>query len=296
MQLQPFLDYLALERHYSMHTVAAYRRDLQAFFEYLEEEHPGQEADAVMYPMIRQWIVLLMDKGISARSVNRKVASLKAYYRFLQRTGLRDDFPLTAHKAIKASQGIELPFSRQEMEELWKALPEPVDFESSRDRAMVELLYATGMRRAELIGLGVSQVDLKGLKVTVLGKRNKERILPLHPVVAKYLQAYIGYREEVSLPGENDAFFILKSGKKLYPSLVYRIINEYLSKVSSKVKTSPHILRHTFATHLLNQGADLNAVKELLGHSSLASTQVYTHNSIAELKRAHASGHPRGKK
>lgn len=296
MQLQPFLDYLALERHYSTHTVAAYRRDLQAFFEYLEEEHPGQEADAIMYPMIRQWIVLLMDGGISARSVNRKVASLKAYYRFLQRTGLRDDFPLAAHKAVKASQGIELPFSREEMEELWKALPEPVDFESSRDRAMVELLYATGMRRAELIGLGVSQVDLEGMKVTVLGKRNKERILPLHPVVVQYLQDYLRYRDELLLQGESDAFFVLKSGKKLYPSLVYRIINEYLSKVSSKVKTSPHILRHTFATHLLNQGADLNAVKELLGHSSLASTQVYTHNSIAELKRAHASGHPRGKK
>ncbi len=294
MHLQPFLDYLGLERNYSPHTLSAYERDLTAFCNFLEEEHPGESLEDAGYSLMREWMVSLMDKGVAARSVNRKVAALKAFYRFLQRSGQREDFPLAAHKAIKAPQKVELPFSTQEMGRLWESLPEPCDFESSRNRAMVELLYATGMRRAELIGLTCGRVDLPAAQVKVLGKRNKERIVPLHPEVVRWLKVYIGYREQLDQGVMDAPFFMLSSGKKLYPSLVYRIINEYLSKVSSKEKTSPHILRHTFATHLLNQGADLNAVKELLGHSSLASTQVYTHNSIAELKKAHASGHPRG--
>lgn len=294
MPMQPFLDYLALERKYSPHTLKAYERDLEAFTGFLAEEHDGLPVSRAIYPMIRQWMVHLMDAGMSPRTVNRKIASLKAYFRFLQRAGLREDFPLSAHKAVRMSERVELPLSVQEMERLWQSLPEPVDFESSRNRAILELLYATGMRRAELIGLRCGQLDLDSRQVKVLGKRNKERIIPLHPVVCEKLREYLSYREGVVVAGKSDPFFVLTNGNKMYPSLVYRIINEYLSKVSSKVKTSPHILRHTFATHLLNKGADLNAVKELLGHSSLASTQVYTHNSIAELKKAHASGHPRG--
>ena len=296
MSLEPFISYLALEKNYSVHTVTAYKIDLEAFSDFCDHNYDYQNIDVVAYGIVRSWIVSLVDSGVSNRSVNRKMASLKAYYRFLQNIGSIEINPLAKHKALKTSKKIEVPFSEIEMQKVLSQIEFADDFEGVRDRLIIELFYTTGMRRAELINLKMTDVDVSQQLLKVLGKRNKERILPLLPSVVILLEVYLKERkalEEIT----NEAFvFLLKSGNKLYENLVYRLINKYFSKVSSKVKKSPHILRHTFATHLLNKGADMNSVKELLGHASLASTQVYTHNSIAELKKVHAKAHPRGKK
>jgi integrase/recombinase XerC len=204
--------------------------------------------------------------------------------------------PLAKHKALKTAKKIEIPFSEAEMAELLNELPFEKSFEGVRDRLIIELFYATGMRRSELINLSVQNLDLSNHTLKVLGKRNKERIIPLLESMIQLFDEYFTLRKEVVNLQDSDAVFLTSKGNKIYETLVYRIINGYFSKVSSKVKKSPHILRHTFATHMLNQGADLNSVKELLGHSSLASTQVYTHNSIAELKKVHSKAHPRNRK
>ncbi|MGB6152908.1 MAG: tyrosine-type recombinase/integrase [Pricia sp.] len=296
MALERFIDYLSLEKKYSVHTVTAYKNDITAFQSFCLEMYDSSDIDDVQYPLIRNWIVNLVDAKISNRSINRKVASLKAYYKFLQGVGRIDANPLTKHRALKTSKKIEIPFSENEMQGVLSQMEYDDDFEGVRDRLIIELLYTTGIRRAELLNLKVTDVDLQGRILKVLGKRNKERFVPLLPVVVDSFRRYYEHRNALNVKVDEAYVFLLKSGYKTYDTFVYRVINSYFSKVSSKVKKSPHILRHTFATHLLNEGADLNSVKELLGHSSLASTQVYTHNSIAELKKVHASAHPRGKK
>ena len=295
MALQSFISYLSLEKNYSAHTVKAYAKDIEAFTLFCLDEYELPDVDEVDYSLIRSWIVHLVDSNVSNRSINRKIASLKAYYKFLQRIGKIKANPLTKHRALKTAKKVEVPFSEVEMEKVISQIEFTDDFEGLRDRLMVELLYTTGIRRAELINLKMVDVDLSNNLLKVLGKRNKERIVPLLSAIKPFFITYFDYRNQLETINDDTYVFLLKSGYKIYETLVYRVINKYLSKVSTKVKTSPHVLRHTFATHLLNKGADLNSVKELLGHSSLASTQVYTHNSIAELKKVHASAHPRGK-
>lgn len=294
--LSAFISYLALEKNYSDHTVNAYHRDIKAFNIYCSKEYDATSFDQVSYTQIRSWIVTLVNNDISNRSINRKVASLKAYFRFLQRIEVIDNNPLAKHKALKTSKKIEVPFSELEMDNILQQITFENDFEGQRDKLIIELFYATGIRRAELINLKRNDVDLNRNTILVLGKRNKERIVPLLETTKTAFQDYFAVRENLEVIIDESYIFLLKTGFKIYETLVYRVINKYLSKVSSKVKKSPHILRHTFATHMLNKGADLNSVKELLGHSSLASTQVYTHNSIAELKKVHLAAHPRNKK
>ncbi|CAM4184348.1 tyrosine-type recombinase/integrase [Zobellia roscoffensis] len=296
MSLDSFISYLALERNYSVHTVTAYKRDLETFGQFCEQNYDCKNIDAVAYSFVRSWVVSLVDSGVSNRSVNRKMASLKAYYKFLQNIGAIKVNPLAKHKALKTSKKIEVPFSEMEMEEVLSQIEFADDFEGVRDRLIIELFYTTGIRRAELINLKMADVSFSQHLLKVLGKRSKERMVPLLSSVELLLRVYLKEREALVEITDETHVFLLKSGNKLYENLVYRLINKYFSEVSSKVKKSPHILRHTFATHLLNKGADMNSVKELLGHASLASTQVYTHNSIAELKKVHASAHPRGKK
>lgn len=296
MAIESFVSYLSLEKNYSPHTVRAYEKDLLEFKVFCSEEFKEDNLDAVSYTVIRSWIVSLVDSGLSNRSVNRKVASLKAYYKFLMRLGVLDVSPLAKHRALKTSKKIEVPFSEVEMGEVLSQIPYPDGFEGVRDRLIIELLYVTGMRRAELINLKLGDLNYGAMTIKVLGKRNKERVIPLLEDVKQLLESYIVERSALNGVEGEPYLFLTSKGNKMYEMLVYRIINKYFSLVSTKVKKSPHILRHTFATHLLNMGADLNSVKELLGHSSLASTQVYTHNSIAELKRAHLLAHPRNKK
>ncbi len=296
MSVPAFISYLSLEKKYSSHTVKAYERDIADFKAFCKLEYEYDTVEAVDYTIIRSWIVHLVGSAISNRSINRKIASLKAYYKFLLRTEQISANPLAKHKALKVSQKVEVPFSENEMELIFNQVSFDNNFEGIRDKLVIDLFYTTGIRRAELINLKLHDVDLGARTLRVLGKRNKERIVPLLESSCQLLEDYLKERKTL-YPNPNEKHvFLSKSGHKIYETLVYRIINGYFSKVSSKVKKSPHILRHTFATHLLNQGADLNAVKELLGHSSLASTQVYTHNSIAELKKVHSTSHPRSKK
>lgn len=292
---QAFQDYLQFEKKYSPHTVNAYLNDL-GFFEEFNKERFGQDSiEKVNYSQIRNWIVFLVDQGVSNVSVNRKMASLKAFYKFLLKIKQIEVSPMFKHKALKTPKIVQIPFSEKEVSDLMFGVESPIGFEEVRDKLVVDLFYTTGMRRAELIGLMLKNVDLSSGVVKVLGKRSKERIVPLLPIVTDQINLYIKEREQLDQIVDSGYFFISKKGLKLSESFVYRLINCYFSRVSEKVKKSPHVLRHTFATHLLNNGADLNSVKELLGHSSLASTQVYTHNSLAELKKVYSEAHPRNK-
>jgi integrase/recombinase XerC len=292
---EAFRDYLQLEKKYSAHTVNAYLNDI-AFFEAFNKANFEQEGiEKVNYSQIRSWIVSLVNAEILNVSVNRKMASLKSFYRFLLKIKQIEVNPMQKHKSLKVSRIIQIPFSEKEMNDLTDVVIDPVGFEEVRDKLIVDLFYTTGMRRAELINLMVYNVDLSSNVVKVLGKRNKERIIPVLPVVIEQFNLYLKERNSLDSIVDIEYFFISKKGLKLSESFVYRLINSYFSKVSEKVKKSPHVLRHTFATHLLNNGADLNSVKELLGHSSLASTQVYTHNSLAELKKVYTNAHPRNK-
>ena len=294
MPASAFLEYLQYEKKYSAHTVKAYGKDISDFSEFLQNEFEEEHLQNVHYSQVRSWIVSLSENDISNRSINRKISSLKGLYKFFLKTGDIETTPLAKHKALKTSKKVQIPFSRAEVDQVLESL-EATDFLSSRDKLLVELFYSTGIRRMELIQIKTTDLDLVSGTLKVLGKRNKERIIPLLKTVANTAETYLGFRKEIN--DQNiDFLFLTERGDKIYESLVYRIINNYFSKVSGKVKKSPHILRHTFATHLLNQGANLNAVKELLGHSSLASTQVYTHNSIAELSKIHKAAHPRNNK
>lgn len=295
-QFLVYVNYLSLEKKYSPHTVTAYTKDLQVFSDFCSTTYDSHLIQDCNYSQIRSWIVRLLENGVGNRTVNRKVASLKSYYKFLLKTGHIQVSPLLKHKALKVSKKVQVPFSGKEMSDVLSQLEFEDTFEGKRDRLMIELFYATGMRKAELIGLKVSDVDLSNNSVKVLGKRNKERIIPLIASLKGRVLDYLDVREGVLVDDEMSNLFLTSKGAKVYDSLVYRIINSYFSMASSKLKKSPHVLRHTFATHLLNEGADLNAVKELLGHTSLAATQVYVHNSMSKLKEVYQNSHPRNNK
>ncbi|MEH6535462.1 MAG: tyrosine-type recombinase/integrase [Psychroserpens sp.] len=296
MAFKAFSDYLLLEKNYSKLTLKAYVADLEAFQVFIVSEFQTDSVEQVNYQQIRNWIVSLVESEISNRSINRKVSSLNTYYKFLLKTNTIEVNPLTKHRALKVSKKIQVPFSEKEMQFVLDELNSARDFEGLRNRLIIELFYATGIRRIELVQLKLTDVDLSNKILKVLGKRNKERFIPLIDSVLKTIKDYMEQRNKLETITDKPYLFLTKKGVKIYETLVYRIINNYFSKVSTKVKRSPHILRHSFATHLLNQGANLNAVKELLGHSSLAATQVYTHNSIAELKKVYSNTHPRSKK
>ncbi len=296
MLVREFIDYLLLEKKYSNHTVTAYEADLLSFLEFYQREYDTEVLSEANYAQIRSWIVFLVDSGVSNRTVNRKVSSLKTYYKFLLKTEQIDKSPLVKHQSLKVSKKLQIPFSAEEVEGVLALLIDDDSFEGVRDRLIVEVFYATGIRRIELVNLKLSDIDMGRNLIKVLGKRSKERYVPLLPSVCETLNRYLKLRSDLISGEETSFLFLTKKGVKIYETLVYRVINNYFSKASSKVKKSPHILRHSFATHLLNEGANLNAVKELLGHSSLAATQVYTHHSVAQLTKVYKQSHPRNKK
>jgi len=291
--LKKFQDYLQLEKNYSLHTVLAYCKDVSFFQSHLSKEFDDNNLLTVNYSQVRSWIVLLSDNGVSNSSINRKISSLKAFYKFLLKSKQTENNPFLKHKALKTPKKLQIPFSEKEVNQVLNHLVFSDDFEGMRDKLIIDLFYTTGIRRIELINLQIHNVDVLNETIKVLGKRNKERVIPILSFVAESIIAYLEKRNSISLSQSNNYFFLKKNGDNLNESLVYRIINYYFSTVSEKVKKSPHILRHTFATHLLNNGADINSVKELLGHSSLASTQVYTHSSLSELKKVYSGAHPR---
>ena len=291
-----FRDYLVLEKNYSLHTQKAYCDDVDAFEIFLQEASFEVVLEKVAYSHIRSWVVFLVDSGLNTVSVNRKIASLKAFYKFLMKTKQISVSPLLKHRALKVSKNIQIPFSEKEMNSLDVFFHDDTDFDSLRGRLMIEMFYATGMRRAEIINLRCKDVNVGAATIKVLGKRNKERIVPMLSMLAGRIELYLKERSNLEELVDFEYFFVTSKGLKLSQSFVYRTINLYFSNVSEKVKKSPHVLRHTFATHMLNNGADLNSIKELLGHSSLASTQVYTNSSLSELKKVYKDAHPRSLK
>ncbi|WP_091430923.1 tyrosine-type recombinase/integrase [Flavobacterium degerlachei] len=292
---QAFVDYLQKEKKYSPHTINAYLNDIISFQSFNKINFEQDNIEQVDYSQIRTWIVSLVDADISNVSVNRKIASLKAFYKFLLKIKQIEVNPLLKHKALKISKKLQIPFSEKEVAEVFVRMWNPLGFEEVRNKLIIDLFYTTGMRRTELIHVKAADVDLSNNTIKVLGKRNKERILPILPIIKEQFSLYISERSSLESVKDIEFLFLTKKGLKLNDSFVYRLINSYFSTVSEKVKKSPHILRHSFATHLLNNGADLNSVKELLGHSSLASTQIYTHSSLSELKKVYEDAHPRNK-
>jgi len=293
---QKFQDYLLKEKNYSVLTALAYGKDLDFFEKFLQDNFDSTSLEEVSYTLIRSWIVTMVDAEMSTISVNRKIASLKAFYRFLLKTKQIEINPLTKHKSLKTPKKIQIPFSEEELNNVLQQLHYKEGFEGMRDKLIIDLFYTTGIRRSELIGLQISNVDLVNKTIKVIGKRNKERIIPLLSVIIEQIKLYVIERKALGVIADVNFLFLLSNGNKLNETFVYRLINDYFSNVSEKVKKSPHMLRHTFATHMLNHGADLNSIKELLGHSSLASTQVYTHSSLAELKNVYQNAHPRNQK
>ncbi|MCA0933690.1 tyrosine-type recombinase/integrase [Lutimonas saemankumensis] len=294
MSISHFITYLDCERKYSPYTITAYKKDLISFQEFCTKEFQLNEISEVSYSLIRSWIVSLVEVGISNRSINRKVSSLRSYFNYLLKSKQIEEHPLRKHQSLKVEKRVNLPFSENEINEVLDFFEHAEGFEQVRDKLIIELLYTTGMRRAELIGLKEGSIDLSQNLVKVVGKRNKERQLPLLNSVRNTIKKYRVLREGLEV--KSDSFFLTKKGEEIYPTLVYRIVNNYFGRVSVKIKKSPHIVRHSFATLLLSEGADLNSVKELLGHSSLASTQVYTHSNLKDLKVMYNQAHPRSNK
>lgn len=294
--IKSFQEYLELEKNYSLHTVKAYIDDLGFFKEFVKINFDQNQIDDINYSLIRSWIVDMVDKGISNASVNRKIASLKAYFKFLIKIKQIEISPLLKHKSLKTPKIIQIPFSEKELNTILNHLQYKEGFEGIRDKLIIDLFYTTGIRRTELINLKIQNISVYNNTIKVLGKRNKERVIPILPKVVSQINAYLLERIQLKHIYNHEYFFLMLKGVKLNDSFVYRLINYYFGNVSEKVKKSPHILRHTFATHLLNNGADLNSVKELLGHSSLASTQIYTNSSLEALKKVYENAHPRNQK
>ena len=293
MSIFAFLEYISLEKKCSEHTMKAYQANLIAFESYLKSEQSQRGIETASYGEIRAWIVTLIESGNSSRTVNRKVSALRSYYKFqlsIKKIGVS---PLKEHRALKTQTKVALPFSQEEMKNMFEGNIFPDTYIGSMTRTLIQLLYFTGIRRSELIDLKVKDIDFpKGL-LKVLGKRNKERLIPLLPEIQDHLKMLLKSQEDLKITREADFFFVNVKGKKLSISFVYQCVKKYFSKVSTKTKRSPHVLRHSFATHLLDQGADLNSIKDLLGHTSIAATQHYTHSSMAKIQEIYKKAHPR---
>ena len=292
MSLSAFLDYISLEKRFSSHTINAYQKDLESFATYTKLHYQLTNLAKVEYPIIRDWIVHLSSTGIKSQSINRKCSTLKSYFKFLQKLGEIDQSPMQFHRQLKTNPKLVVPLTEKE----FQAVIEMYDhshFEGSRDALILELLYTTGMRRAELLSLTLTAIDRNNRQLQVVGKRNKTRIVPLLPKVISQIDSYLAHRNQIEKAKNSKSLFVNRKGEKLNPSYIYKCVTAYLTKVSTKEKVSPHVLRHTFATHLLNRGADINSIKEILGHKSLSSTQIYAKVQIPKMKQDYLTAHPR---
>jgi integrase/recombinase XerC len=295
MFLERFIQYIQFEKRYSPHTVAAYQSDIHQFFEFLKANgdavtHP----DEITYQSIRGWMVHLMDDALTARSVNRKIASLRKYFRFLQREGIILSNPVAKVQSPKPVKHLPVVVEEERLTQLLDSDEIfTADFGGQRDKLIIEMLFGTGIRLAELVGLKEADIDFYESTLKVLGKRNKERIVPLNHELRHLLDNYVALKKNQNFGNNSVTLIVTDKGANAYPKLIYLIVQKYLSNISTHSKRSPHVLRHTFATSLLNNGADLNAIKELLGHANLSATQVYTHNSVERLKSIYKQAHPK---
>ena len=283
-----FITYLSSEKRFSEHTIKSYTTDLKQFTSFLSSEFQIiDEINEISFQIIRTWIASLLEKGINPRSVNRKISTLKTYFKFLIREGELVENPMMKVVAPKSKKRLPVFIEEDQIASLLNEVQFEEGFVGQRNKLIIELFYVTGIRLSELINIKISDVDFNNQSIKVLGKRNKERIIPLSSITINSLNNFIENNQK------NDFLFTNLEGEKLYNKLVYRLVNKYIGEISSVNKKSPHILRHTFATHMLNNGADINAIKELLGHANLSATQVYTHNTIEKLKTVYKQAHPR---
>ena len=295
MLIEKFLDYLQLEKNYSSNTLSAYKRDLIQYNNFIIENNGNLEIENADYKIIRSWIVSMVSSNISNRSINRKVSSLKSFYKFLIKTDTIKSSPLKAHSPLKQSKKIQVPFSQEEINSLLDSDFFTNDYKGVLQKSIIAFFYFTGVRRIELINIKESDISLESSTIKVMGKRSKERIIPILPKLKKSIKFYREIKSKLIGNTSFEYLFISKNGKQLSEKFVYRTVNEYFKLVSPKIKKAPHVLRHSFATHLINEGADINSVKELLGHSSLSATQVYSHTSMERIKEVFKNSHPRAK-
>lgn len=291
MHLDRFYTYLQHEKRFSPHTLTAYKTDLLQFFAFVEAEANASFTDVFL---IRNWIVQLMDKKNDARSVNRKISSLKTYFKFLLREKLVEDNPMAKIQSPKLAKKLPVIIREESISQLLDN--ETVfenNFSGTRDKLVIEILFGTGIRLAELLGLNETDINWYENAIKVLGKRSKERIVPLNKELLLLIKAYLNVKKSENFNNNSLKLIVTDGGSDSYPKLIYRIVQKYLGYITTQNKKSPHVLRHTFATSLLNNGADLNAIKELLGHANLSATQVYTHNSVERLKLIYKQAHPK---
>ncbi len=291
--IQSFTDYLKFEKRYSPHTVLSYQTDLIAFFDYLQITYGALELSAIPHSYIRSWLASLKDEGCSAKTINRKISSLRSFFKYHIKLGALPQSPMSKIIAPKNEKRLPNFVADKDIATLFNHVTFPDTWEGKTERLLLSLFYNTGMRLSEVIHLEESGVNLSNSSLKVIGKGNKERIIPVSKELLAEIDAYMIAKKALHLPPDHPFVLINEKGKPLYPRMVYNKVKKYLNLVTTIEKRSPHVLRHTFATHLTNNGADLNAVKELLGHSSLASTQVYTHNTIEKLKNVYKKAHPK---
>jgi integrase/recombinase XerC len=291
-QIQPFLEYLQFEKRYSPHTIISYRTDLEQFFAYLASQYDNPPVTAITPRFVRSWLAEMREDEMTAKSLNRKISSLKSFFKFQLKVGTIQQSPMTTVVAPKVGKRLPSFVAQDDMLTLQQYVEFPDTWKGQTDKLLIALFYATGMRLSELINLKESQLDVSNCQVKVLGKGNKERIIPVSKELMDQLVAYSDNKKKLEVTAA-DNVFVNEKGKPLYPKYVFNVVKSNLSLVTTVQKKSPHILRHTFATHLTNNGADLNAVKELLGHGSLAATQIYTHNTIEKLKDIYKKAHPK---
>ncbi len=290
---ESFLQFLQTEKRYSLHTIRSYQNDLNQFFSFLSQKDISSDPEQISSHQIRAWIVSLMDNGVTSVSVHRKISCLRGFFHYMRKEGIVTKDPLEKIILPKRKKTLPVFVGEEALDTLLDSNNFGDDFKGIRNRTIIEMLYFTGMRRSELTGLRMMDVNLADATVKVTGKRNKQRIIPMAKPFIVRLEEYIRSRDQIAVNGNESWFFITDKGNKLYDKFVYNIVKGYLSMVTTIEKKSPHILRHTFATHMLNRGADLNAIKEFLGHANLSATQVYTHNTFEKLKRIYKQAHPR---
>lgn len=291
--IQQFLDYLAFQKRYSGHTIISYKNDLTAFFDFLLLQFGETSLPDIKPALIRSWLASLKEQGMESKTINRKISSLKSFFKYQLRQQAITVSPMTAIISPKVSKRLPQFVDKRDMRTLLSQVEFPDTWQGKTDELILHLFYNTGMRQAELTGLKEVAISKSNSTIKVLGKGNKERIIPVSNILIEKMEHYISEKRRLFASFDDGVLLITASGKKLYPRYVYNTVNQYLATVTTIDKKSPHVLRHTFATHLMNNGADLNAVKELLGHSSLAATQVYTHNTIEKLKDIHKRAHPK---
>ncbi|MGB3466964.1 MAG: tyrosine-type recombinase/integrase [Cyclobacteriaceae bacterium] len=293
--IDSFIRYVKFEKRYSDHTITAYEKDLKQLEAYASEELDKNTIQELTFKDVRAWIFFLSENDYTNKSINRKIATIKSYYKFLLSREIIQSNPADRIQPLKIEKKLPVFLREEEMTILLDQIvfEESTEFEARRNKVIFEMLYGTGIRLSELTGLLIKDVSFYSNSIKVLGKRNKERLIPMNTNLVKYIREYMEVRDELTKINDPEYFLLTNAGNKIYPVLIQRVVKKYIAEVSSVSKKSPHVLRHTFATHLLNKGADLNSVKDLLGHSSLAATQVYTHNTMSKLKAVFDQAHPK---